>query len=97
MAGDVMVGDDQPLGADDHAGAERGLFARRGERRFLAEEAAKERVLDDGRALGAARAGIDIHHGRRGLLDQRGVAEPHLRGRRRKALRDGCSAEQGQQ
>ena len=77
---DVVVGDDQPAGVDDDAGAERALhpLARRPEI-LVAEEAAEERIGEEGRdRLLARRARRRRSPPRRDPLDDRREGEPDL-------------------
>ncbi len=92
---DVVVGDDQPVGGDDDARAERLLDARR--LRRAAEEALEEWVAHHRRARTVDARRIDVDHRRRGALDHRAVAleeraavdrhDARVGGRRRGRLR----------
>ena len=84
---DVIVGDDQAIGADDDPGAERALHALAGPAtEGVAEELAEEGIGEEGRdlALDGAR-GIDVDDGRRHALDHRRERKLHL-GRARRHL-----------
>ena len=66
----MVVGDDQAVGAHDHAGAQALLHALAHFRR--AEQLAEQRIAEEGVDLGLHhRLGIDIDHGGRDALDHR--------------------------
>ena len=69
----MLVGDDQAIGADDDAGAERVLhpLPRPAETGIVAEELLEERIVEHrrGRLCLHHPAGVDVDHRRRGLLD----------------------------
>ena len=76
----MVVGDDQPVAAHDHARAERVFHPRRhlAARHAAAEELLEEGIGHDGTHLFAhAAGGIDVHDGGRGGFDQRrkGIGE----------------------
>ena len=86
---DMSVGDDDPLGGNDHAGPQRVLDALLRHAEALAEEAAEQRVVGEGRhECGHARAHVDVDDGGCSLLDDRreGVLRGLTRGRRLLAL-----------
>ena len=68
----VRIGDDHPLGVDDHARSERLAGLRPALEHVAAEKARKERVVGERRLkslLGLG--GVDVHHRRRHLFHQR--------------------------
>ena len=84
---DVIVGDDQPVRADDHARAERALhpLARHGR---AAEELLEQRIVEQGRRARALdMLGVDVDDRRDDALDERREGElpsrPCCRGRPR--------------
>ena len=95
----MIVGEDQAVGAHDHAGAQRLLHALAHLRRG-AEELREEGIVEKRIDLNLGdRAGIDIHHRGRDALHHRREGQLHLphRGRlglvaRRGARRSGCGA-----
>ena len=69
---DVVVGHDDAVGADDHAGAQRVLDALLRHAERFAEEAAEQRIVGKRRHERLhARPHVDVDHGRRRLLDDR--------------------------
>src|SRR5262249_35184909 len=73
---DVIVGDDEAVGRDDDARAERVLHALARNAEIFAEETAEERVVEEWRNLLLRTAAhIDVHDRGRGFLDDRRIRE----------------------
>ena len=93
----MIIRHHNPILRQDHAGPERVLNPRAAGV-WPSEETFKEGIslqrraalLDDG-------PGVDVHHGGRGLADQRRKAQLDLRGRAWHSLRSGRERQNGQQ
>ncbi|MCY1242896.1 hypothetical protein D9M72_558910 [compost metagenome] len=82
----MVVGNDDAVLADDHAGSERGLFLA-AVRHALPEELLEEGIAGEDRPALDRTLGIDVDDRIRRLLDQRGEGKLHLRARLRYGLR----------
>jgi len=82
---DVIVGDDQSGGIDQHAGAERALQLAAGAIRY-AEKAAEDRIVEQRVAILHRLGGVDIDHRRRHPLHHRRIGQPQFGGGRHAPL-----------